>query len=141
MVHLPELHEKYGDRAQFLFVYVREVGTRMGMTGHHAFPEALREFDEPAGVAPGSRLRLASRVRAGRKHFHLNFPCLIDDAEGKVETLYEAWPKRLLIVDSDGSIVVDSGNLASMTFPWKAITNWLDHNSTSSSSQSAPAHS
>lgn len=141
MVHLPELYEKYGDRAQFLFVYVREAGIKMGMTGHHAFPEALREFDEPAGAAPGSRLRLAPRVRAGREHFHLDFPCLIDTEEAKVEELYGAWPKRLLIVDTAGRIAVDSGNLASMTFPWKAITNWLDHNSTPLTPQSAEKHS
>lgn len=96
------------------------------MMGHHPFPKALREFEEPAGSPPGSRLRLASRVRAGREHYHLPFPCLIDSEQGEVETLYNAWPKRLLIVDRAGRVVLDSGNLASAPFPWKAITDWLD---------------
>lgn len=129
MVHLPQFHEKYGDRAQFLFVYVREVG--MGMMGHHPFPEALREFDEPPGAPPGSRLRLKPRVRAGRKHYHLAFPCLIDNEQAEVEKLYSAWPKRVLIVDSTGRIDLDSGNLSSASFPWKALTEWLDRYSES----------
>ena len=129
MVHLSELHEKYGGRFQFLFVYVREVG--MGRMGHHPFPEALREFEEPAGSPPGSRLRLEARVRAGRKHYHLSFPCLIDNEKGEVETLFNAWPKRLMIVDSAGRIVLDPGNLVSAPFPLKAITDWLDRYSES----------
>lgn len=123
-MHLPELYEKYGDRAQFLFVYVREAGP--GMVAHHPSPQALRKYDEPSGSPPGSRLRLRPRVRAGRRHFHLRFPCLIDNEQGEVETLYSAWPKRMRIVDTAGHIALDSGNFAPGPFPWMQITDWLD---------------
>jgi hypothetical protein len=124
VVHLPKLHEKYGDRVQFLFVYVREV--RLAMEKLHAFPEALRPFEEPAGAPLGSRLRLTPRVRAGREHFHLRFPCLIDNEHAEVEALYNAWPARLFIVDAAGRIALDSSDSAPGPFPWAKITDWLD---------------
>ncbi len=114
-----QLHEKYGGRAQFLFVYISE--------GGHELPAELRPFAEPAGAPEGSRLRLLQRVRAGRKHFDLRFPCLIDNEQNEVENLYRAYPSRMVLVNSAGRIAVDSGPLAvDLTF-WKRASDWLDH--------------
>jgi hypothetical protein len=129
VVYLRQLYEKYSDRIQFLFVYVREGhgGTMTGQT----FPEALREFAEPAGAPPGSRLRLLPRVRAGRNHFGLRFPILLDNEEGEVATRYNASGMRVLIVDRAGRIVLNCGVSSFLQLLWMAITDWLDRYSAS----------
>jgi hypothetical protein len=136
VVHLPELLEKYSDRVEFLFVYTREIGMAMA-THRHELPEALSDLAEPAGAPPGSRFRLAERIRAGMKHFGLRLPCLLDNEECDVQNQYGAIPKRLIIVDTDGRIVLDSGKAPIASFPWNEVTDWLDHYGESVSLQSA----
>lgn len=117
--------EKHHDCAEFLFVYTGE--DRMPRMGsHHQLPKALRLFAEPPGAPRGSRLRLASRIRAGKKHFDLRLPCLIDNQQCEVQQLYSASPKRMLIVDLTGRIVLDSGHAPAAPFPWKEAADWLD---------------
>lgn len=118
MVHLHQLHEKYSNRTQFLFVYIRDAG--------HPLPEEVGDIAEDPDAPAGSRLPLVPRVRAGRKHYDLRFPCLLDNEQEKVQALYRAFPKRLLLVDPAGHIVVDSGNVPYEPFPWKEVTDWLD---------------
>jgi hypothetical protein len=123
VVHVRRLHEKYRDRAQFLLVYVSEAG--------HELPSELRPFAEPPGASEGSRLRLLPRVRAGQKHFDLRFPCLVDNEQNEVETLYRAYPSRLILVSSAGRIVLDSGPLAFDPSLFKRVSDWLDRQETS----------
>lgn len=118
MVHVRQLHQKYGGQAQFLFIYVSEAG--------HELPVELRPFAEPPGAPEGSRLRLLPRVRAGRKHFDLRFPCLIDNEPYEVETLYRAYPSRLILVDRAGRIALDSGPLAFDPPFCKRVSDWFD---------------
>jgi hypothetical protein len=118
VVRLLRLYEQYGDRAQFLFVYIREAG--------HMFPVRVPELADPPDAPPGFRPHLVHRARAGIRHFNLRFPCLLDNEEEEVQTLYAAFPKRLLVIDPDGRIVVDSGNSPNLPFPWQEMTDWLD---------------
>lgn len=113
-----QLHEKHGSHAQLLFVYVSEAG--------HELPAELRPFAEPPGAAEGSRLRLLPRARAGKKHFELRFPCLIDNVLNEAEKLYRAYPSRLILVNSVGRIVLDSGPLAFDLHFCKRVSDWLD---------------
>ena len=130
MVTLRQLHEKYSDRAQFLFVYIRDAG--------HELPEAMRSLAEEPDVPAEPRVRrrkrefviprprLLKRARAGRKFFGLHFPCLLDNEDKEVELQYTAFPKRMLVVDPAGRIVVDSGHFVDDPFPWEEVTYWLD---------------
>ncbi|MHB1424124.1 MAG: hypothetical protein ACYC3I_13185 [Gemmataceae bacterium] len=118
VVHLRQLHEKYGGRAQFLFVYIREAG--------HMFPVSLPEATESDDAPLDPQLHLVNRVRAGIKHFGLRFPCLLDNEHEEIQRRYSAYPKRMLVVDPAGRIVVDSGNSPRTPFPWKETTDWLD---------------
>jgi hypothetical protein len=52
---------------------------------------------------------------------------LLDNEQYEVQNLYNAFPKRLLIVDPAGRIALDSGNKPMEAFPWKEVTDWLDH--------------
>ena len=45
--------------------------------------------------------------------------------------LYNAYPLRLVVVDSDGRIAIDSDFNPSQPFPWKKISDWLDRQSLS----------
>jgi hypothetical protein len=139
VVHLPELLEKYCNIAEFLFVYTDEMRATTATQDHH-LPAELEEFAEPPGTPPGSRLRLEPRVRAGLKLFGLSLPCLLDNEQREVQRLYSGGPKRLFIVDRDGRIALDSGNLPRNAFPWKEITNWLDHYGESVSPLPAQKH-
>jgi hypothetical protein len=113
VVHVRGLHKKYGSLVQFLLVYISE--------SPHELPAELRSFAEPSGSPPGSRLRLLPRVRAGRELLDLRFPCLIDNEKCEAEILYNAYPTRLIIVDSAGHIALESS-----FHPWEEITDWLD---------------
>lgn len=124
------MFEEYGACAEFLFIYSGEA-TMPGMGSHHQLPKALRQFAEPPGKPRGSRIRLASRVRAGNEHFGLHMPCLIDNEQCEVQKLYNASPKRMLIVDTAGRIVLDSGRAPSVAFPWEEAANWLNRYSES----------
>lgn len=113
MVHVRRLHEKFGSQAQFLFVYITETP--------HELPMQLLPFAEPPGAPPGSRLRLLPRVRAGMDQLSLRFPCLIDNEKREVETLYNAYPTRMVIVDAAGRIALNS-----QFFPWERIYHWFE---------------
>lgn len=131
--------EKYGDLVEFLFVYTSEMGMARA-TQSHELPEELREFAEPPGTPPWSRLRLEQRVRAGKELFGLRMSCLIDNEQREVEKLYGSGPNRLLILDPTGRIALDSGNIPMKAFPWKRITDWLDHFGESVSARTALQH-
>ena len=118
-----QFFEKHGDRAQFLFVYIYEAP--------HEWPEALRQFAEAPDAPLDSRDRHLSQISAGMKRFDLPFPCLIDNDQDEVATLYNAYPLRLVVVDSDGRIAIDSDFNPSQPFPWKKISDWLDRQSAS----------
>jgi hypothetical protein len=118
VVHLCKLHEKYGDRVSFLFVYIREAG--------HAFPVPVEDDAESPDSPEDTRSWMVKRVRAGIRHFGMRFPCLLDNEQAEVQKLYDAYPRRMLVLDPDGHIAVDSGNAPNLLFPWKAITDYLD---------------
>jgi hypothetical protein len=139
VVHLPKLLEKYSDFAEFLLVYTDETEMTTG-SRYHELPEPLRESAEPPDAPQGSRLRLEQRVRAGKEHFGLQMPCLIDNEQREVKMLYHVGAKRLLIVDKTGHIAFDSGNSTTGVFPWQKVTDWLDHYGESASPRSAGKH-
>ncbi len=131
--------EKYGDLVEFLFVYTSEMGMARAAQNHE-LPEELREFAEPPGTPPWSRLRLEQRVRAGKELFGLRMPCLIDNEQREVEKLYGSGPNRLMILDLAGRIALDSGNIPMNAYPWKRIIDWLDHFVESVSAQVPQKH-
>lgn len=126
-----DLQEKYGGLAQILFVYITDAG--------HEWPEALREIAGPADAPENARVPLVPRIRAGMEYFDLHFPCLLDNEQGEVERLYNAFPLRVLVVDSAGRIAIDSGHVHMLgkAFSWEKITDWLDLYSASLTPQSA----
>lgn len=105
MVHLRHLHEAYGDRVEFLFVAIHEAP--------HPLSEEIARVVEGQAAPAAAKERSCQVLRAGMKHYHLSFPCLLDSAAREVEKLYTAWPLRLVLVDIDGRIMQPPGSLES----------------------------
>ena len=85
------LHQRYGDRAHFLFVHVRDARHRnadllefMRLTGH------------------------SDSARAGIDKYGFDFPCLDAEDFGPVEQMYSPYPQRLVLLDAAGDVHWDS---------------------------------
>lgn len=116
MVHLRQLQDICGRRLQIVFVYIRGAG--------HPPEDELKEFVEDERTPTEQRDRLA---RAGMKHYRLQFPCLLDDADDSVCKLYRAYPMRLLLLDKERRIVLDSGiPMSRGAIPWKQICDYIN---------------
>jgi hypothetical protein len=88
---LKALHQKYRDRAEFLFIYITE--------GPH--PDPL--------PPPANPEDFQARIRRGLRHFGLPFICLLDNPDARVQTAYSVFTQGLIIVDRRGRIALDAG--------------------------------
>jgi hypothetical protein len=98
---LQSLYKSHKDKVAFLFVKVKDAD-------HPVPPHLLQAFEE-AGMkdeTPENRLRRA-RLSLMTMDFHV--PCLLDDEDRHVESMYGAFPKRLVVVDAGGQVVLDAG--------------------------------
>lgn len=112
LVHLRRLHHRHGDRVEFLFVYIRDA--------YHHLPTHLRDFGKAPDIAKRQQL-----VREGMERHRLSFTCMLDREDAQVERLYGAFPKRLFLIDGDGRIAWDSGNVPSDPIPWDELDQWM----------------
>jgi hypothetical protein len=113
---LAQLHSRYKDRAQFLFVYVVEA------------PHEHPVLPPPWGgtFADDPEKAQKERIRIGFDLYGLTMPCL-DDRENEAVEVYGAWPRRLVVVDACSRIAYDAG--PGMTTPkWDldAVAQVLD---------------
>jgi hypothetical protein len=93
---LESLCRRYGDRAQFFLVYVREAHAADG----RQVPQNVRD-----GVIVNTPKTLQERAQAASgcvKTMKLGMPVLLDDMSNTVESAYGAWPSRACIVGGDG---------------------------------------
>ena len=91
---LREVYEHYGERVQFLQIYIREAHPTDGWyMGNHDIRDP-RDHDERRGVAGMCKDAL-----------RLDIPVLVDDMDDTVMKAYAAWPDRLYLVGEDGRIV------------------------------------
>jgi hypothetical protein len=98
---LERLYRAYRDRADFLFVYIREAHMR------------------------GAVLPMNSRdaVRKAMAAHNLSIPCALDG--GTALRAYDAWPKRLVIVGAEGRIVLDAGRGLPDRWDLDEVEAWL----------------
>jgi peroxiredoxin len=100
---LDRLQRVYGGRAAFLFVYLREA---------HGLPRAWRSR---------TPREYARHLVAEQK---LTIPCLFDEG-GAVAKAYDAWPKRLVVVGTDGRIALDGGHGIPDEWDLSEVEAWL----------------
>ncbi len=112
-----QLQKKYGDEADFLFVYINN---------WHSEPEPLQaviaDTDAPAD-APVNRL---ARIRAGMRYFDVPLTCVVDTDDDRVQNAYDAFPARLVIVDRADKIAFDSGSIVSSGLNPEGADAWLE---------------
>ena len=91
---LQEVYEKYRERVDFHWVYIREAHpTGSRRPARHVRIGQPSTFEE--------RLEVAKKCST---EISLGIPQLVDDLENTVATAYAAWPDRLFILGKDSRI-------------------------------------
>jgi hypothetical protein len=91
-----QLHQRYKDRVQFLFVQIA------------AANHAARPLERPLELAgPWDTPRLA-RARGVMHALGLTMPSVVDHEDNATRNAYDANPKRIVLVNTDGIIEADS---------------------------------
>ncbi len=93
------LYRDYGDRADFVFVYVAEA-------------HADDEWQLPANLEEGAVLNQQTTLAERRqqaletmRRLGLGLPLLLDEMDNRASVAFAAWPERLVLVGPDGRIV------------------------------------
>lgn len=100
---MEELKRRYGDRVQFLGVYVREA---------HPTDGWRMESNDRAGISiaqPKSdteRTAVATRCCQALK---MTIPLVVDGVDDRVGHLYSGMPDRLYLINRDGQVVYKGG--------------------------------
>lgn len=96
---LDRLYTKYGGKAAFLLVYIREAH---GSTGWQSTRNERDRIDMPdAANIAGKQQHAAFCTRK----LNMKFPAVVDGMDDKVERAYAAWPSRAFVLDKDGRIL------------------------------------
>ena len=101
--NMQKLHARYGDRAEFLMVYVREAHPSDGWASSRNAQHGI-EVVQP--TTDQQRREVAARCA---EHLDLPFPVLVDRVDDRVGTRYSGMPNRLYLIDRDGKIAFKSG--------------------------------
>ncbi|MFN7733881.1 MAG: deiodinase family protein [Pirellula sp.] len=97
------LHAKYGDRANFLMVYVREAHPANGWK---------MESNTRAGVDVAQPTTLGERTEVAKRfcsRLHPNMPVVVDELSDPVGHAYSGMPARLYVIDTKGNVAFKSG--------------------------------
>jgi hypothetical protein len=112
------MHRKYGDRARFLTVYIKEA---------HPLDEWQMESNEkesvcyPQPTTTGQRLRIANDFV---KRFHWEIPLAVDTIENPANAAYAGWPERLYVIDEKG-VIVYKGKPGPFGYHPEEVAEWL----------------
>ncbi len=96
---LQNAFEKYGDKADFTWVYISEA---------HATDDARPSRD--VKIKEHTTLEERTKVAKGAAEgLGLTIPLLIDDMENTLDSAYSAHPDRLFVLDADGKVAYAGG--------------------------------
>jgi hypothetical protein len=115
---LRQLCEQYKRRVAFLFVQIDDAP--------HEQPSRLLDAYRKAGLERATEHNRTGRLCLAAEVMELPFPCLLDTPDARTETLYQAWPERLLIVDTNGRIALDCGRGLASGWNFREAENCLD---------------
>ncbi len=97
------LHERYGDRARFLFAYLREA---------HPAGEAWEStINEREGVTLPEARTVAERGEHAalcRRKLKIPYDAVLDELDGKAEAAFSAFPSRVFVIDAAGTVTFSS---------------------------------
>jgi thiol-disulfide isomerase/thioredoxin len=98
-----EVRKRFGDSAEFLFVYVREA---------HPTDGWAMQSNAQAGVSVAQPKTYAERAAVAQQcHARLKptIPFLVDDVDDKTGHAYSAMPARMYVIDPSGRVVYKGG--------------------------------
>jgi peroxiredoxin len=101
---IDQVYEQFQDRAEFLFVYIREahpdsVLSVSGLDGRDSLLKIVQAADSP--------IRTASAAVCQRT-VKLSMPIAVDSIDNKVGKAYAGWPNRMVVVGTDGRVIYAS---------------------------------
>ena len=100
LLNLNAIHRDYGDRVNFLLVYIREAHPTDG--GGATIPNNRFKVASPRTL--DERKELARQLdRAAR----IRMPIVVDGMDDRMIELYRPWPNRIVVIDPRG-VAVDS---------------------------------
>ncbi len=112
------MYEQYGDRANFLTVYIKEA---------HALDEWQMDANEKENVCYPQPKTLSQRVAIANDfvtRFGYRVPLVVDDMDNRANALYAGWPERFYIVDEKG-VILYKGKPGPFGYHPEEIESWL----------------
>jgi len=112
-VSLRDLYAEFGDRVQFLMIYIREAhpvdgwwlgGGLQGRVMSRYEPKAATDIHDPKTF--DERRGVAQRCATALEY---DIPTLVDDMDDSVNRAYAALPTRLYLVGKDGRVAYAAG--------------------------------
>ena len=112
------MHEAFGDRADFLTVYIKEA---------HPEDEWQMDSNVEQGVCYKQPTTTAQRVAIAKdfsERFRFPIPLLVDSIENRANAVYAGWPERFYILDEQRRIVY-KGEPGPFGFHPEEVEAWL----------------
>jgi alkylhydroperoxidase family enzyme len=97
------MHKKYGDKVEFVAIYVREA---------HPIEGWRIPSNDRAGISIAQPQKLADRVGVAStcsSRLEMDMPLLVDEMDDRVGQAYSGMPDRLYLIDRDGRVVYKGG--------------------------------
>ncbi len=126
MAFLEQLREKYEQLANFLIVYIKE-----------AHPEDEWQVDvniqkDVVYKQPQTFEERMSLAQTFLKKMDVKTPTLVDDIRNTANACYAAWPERIYIIDTSGTIVY-KGGMGPFDFKPEEVQEFLEEHYLSNS--------
>jgi hypothetical protein len=103
LADIEEIREKYRDHAAFAIVYIKEA---------HPEDEWQSESNIEGGVVydqPKSFEARVGLVKAFIEKMGVKTPTLVDDIQNTAMACYAAWPERIYVIDTNGTLAYKGG--------------------------------
>jgi hypothetical protein len=120
---IDEVYNDFRDRAEFLFVYIRE-----------AHPDSILRVVNEGGDKSLLKITQTSTLAARqanadvcRRTLELKVPIAIDGEDNAVNRAYAGWPNRIVVVGTNGKIMFAS-NWGPGGISAAKVREWLDKN-------------
>lgn len=101
--HYIELFKQYGDRVEFLTIYIAEA--------HPSDRWALPDLNDSLGICYRVPRKIENKIYIAKdfiRHFNYPIPLYVDSMQDDTMTTYSAYPERLYLI-KDGKIVYKGG--------------------------------
>ncbi len=103
MARIDELREKYADVAEFAFIYIKEAHPEdEWQVDSNTEDEVI--YSQPTSL--DERLEIA---RSFLEEMGVETTTLVDDICNTANACYAAWPERIYIIETDGTIAYKGG--------------------------------